>query len=266
MKKREPTLSEIADIAKLSANEETVLVGGMAVSVLAAYFHTPSDIPLYTKDADFVGGLFAIEQAEINLRQYKVRKYVASLDEASATPNFGKLAVDIAPDIEAVEIDFLYRIDGMSTDEIEQKAITIELGGKLVRVIHPILSLEHKINNLALYPAKRNASGIGQAEVMVRVVNTYLDSILDLDDPRSTLQAVERIARFAARESACFAFHAFGVDVLESIPGSLEAIPGFGSKRLPQIRENIAERRQKFTNMWERMSKIRDPGKIRFRL
>lgn len=206
MKKREPTLSEIANIAKLSANEETVLVGGMAVSVLAAYSLTPSDIPLCTKEADFVGGLFAIEQAEINLRQYKVRKYLASLDEATATPDFGMLAVDIASDIEAVKIDFPYRIDGMSTDEIEQKAITVELGGKLVRVIHPILSLENKINNLALYPAKRNASGIGQTEVMVRIVTTYLDSILDLDDPRPTLQAVERIARFAARESACFAF------------------------------------------------------------
>jgi hypothetical protein len=49
-----------------------------------------------------MGGPIAIEQAEENLARYPVRKYIASMDEAAATPNFGKLVVDVAADANPV--------------------------------------------------------------------------------------------------------------------------------------------------------------------
>jgi hypothetical protein len=126
--------------------------------------------------------------------------------------------------------------------------------------------MEIKVVNLALFPNKRNKSGIGQAELIVRVVNKYLDKCFMPDDPRSALQAAERIVRFAARDPACFAWRAFGIDVLNSIPESFESIPGFGDQRLPQIRGQIAARREKFSDLWVRMSKRGDPMKHRFRV
>ena len=100
----------------------------------------------------------------------------------------------------------------------------------------------------------------------VRIVHEYIDESLDKEHPRPMLQAAERIARFAARDSSCFAYKAFGIDVLDCIPKSLDDVEGFGDVRHHQIVEHIAERREKFSKMWERMEKLSDPRKGRFRL
>ena len=47
-------MGEIRKIAVISANEDTVIVGGMAVAILAEYFSLAASQPCMTKDADFV--------------------------------------------------------------------------------------------------------------------------------------------------------------------------------------------------------------------
>lgn len=269
--KRDPTMGEVAAIALRSAGEDSVLVGGMAVSLLAGYFGVKSEQPVFTRDADFVGGLFAIEQAEENLRGLPLRRYLATMDEAVATPNFGKIAVDLASDAAPVEIDFLPRLDGLSIDEIEQKAMTIEVDGKTLRVIHPLLALENKIINLALYPATRDEAGVGQARLMVRVVRKYLagelagnDELAGNEDHWQQLPAIERIGRFAMREPACFAHQAFAIDVLAAVPKGI-AVEAFQSTRWPQIRKLVAYRRRRFAAAWERSAKQSDPMKSGYR-
>ena len=151
---REPSIQELRHIVRLASNENTILVGGMSISILAEHFGLKGEEPIYTKDADFVGNLYSMQCAEDNLSGFSVRSYLSDFDDAISTPNSGKLAVDISPDVEPVEIDFLSRLDGLSNDEIEQKSFDVVLEGKSIRVLHPILAMESKIGNLALYPSK----------------------------------------------------------------------------------------------------------------
>lgn len=259
MVKRPPTIEEITAVVEASATDDAVLVGGMAVSMLARIYDQTSDEPIYTRDGDFFGDRLAMGKAKEGL-PWQTREYVASMDDA--TPNSGKLAVDVAADAEPVEIDFLYRIDGLSSDEIEQKAVALKMAnGKILRVLHPLLAMENKVNNLAMYPAKRTAGGIGQARMVIRIAQTYLSRIAD---EREQLNAMERVGRFAGREGACFAYKAFGVDVLAAIPDSPQS-ETFRTLRLPQLQGHIAERRQAFEKVWDRIAETRDPVKQRFR-
>ena len=266
IKKREPTMEEIRKIVLLCANENTVIVGGMAVSLLAEIYGVSTDVPCMTTDGDLLGGQMAIEESEKQLAGYALRKYLATLDE-QATPNSGKLAVDIDGEVDPVELDFLFRIDGLSTDEIEQKAARIEVDGKSVRVMHPVLLLENKLNNLALYPTKRNDAGVNQARLAIAIAQSYLKRLVDAGgDQRQVLQVIERIARFAQREASCYVYKAFGLDALDAVPDPESISLQFAGKRWPQIRKVVAEHREKFDRLWERMARVSDPKTKRFRI
>lgn len=256
-------MQEITDVAIQSATDESVLVGGMAVALLCRHFGIGIPMPAITTDADFFGGRVSIAAAEETLNNLPTRTYLADFDAAAASPNSGKIAVDVAAGAEPVEIDFLYRIDGLSSDEIEQKAITIRVGDKTIKVLHPILLLENKINNLAMYPSKRDPAGVMQATLSVQVAKVYLQSMSKLNQ-RAILNTIERIARFAGREPACFAFKVFDIDVLDVFQDEPNRVKEFYEKRLPQIKEHIASRRIRFDDMWDRMAKIQDPRKSRF--
>ena len=260
--KRNPTMQELRKVALLCANEDTVAIGGMAVSILAEVYGADTGEPCMTLDADFFGDRLAIELSEKQLAGYDLRKYLATLDD-SATPNSGKLAVDIDRDAEPAEVDFLFRVDGLSSDEIESKAIRVEIDGKPIRVMHPILLLENKINNLALFPNKRNGAGVNQARLAIAIARSYLDRI---DDQRSLLAAIERIGRFSQREASCFAFKAFGLDTLTAIASERVTSPEFATKRWPQLQQAVGQRRAAFSQLWERMALKADPKQSRFRI
>lgn len=244
--KRQPTSAEIEAVALASANDDAVLVGGMAVALLANAYGEAGGMSIFTRDVDFFGDRLALEKARVGL-QWPAREYLASMDDCG--PNSGKLAVDVAADAEPVEVDFLYRLDGLSADEIEQKAVVIAFGDVLrVRVLHPLLLLENKINNLALYPGKRTVAGIGQADMAIRIAKAYLSRLVE---EREQLTAMERVARYAGREGACFAHKAFSLDVLHALPDA-PLNGNFTAVRLPQLIAHIEERRQAFAKVWER--------------
>ena len=258
--KRNPTMQELRKVALLCANEDTVAIGGMAVSILAEVYGVDTGEPCMT--LDFLGDRLAIELSEKQLAGYGLRKYLATLDDAT-TPNSGKLAVDIDRNAEPAEVDFLFRIDGLSTDEIESKAMRLDIDGKSIRVMHPILLLENKINNLALYPKKRNGAGVNQARLAIAIARSYLERI---DDQRSLLAAIERIGRFSQREASCFAFKAFGLDTLTAVASERVTSPEFATKRWPQLQLAVGERRAAFSHLWERVALKADPKKGRFHI
>jgi hypothetical protein len=258
VKKRDPTVDEITEVIKACAHDDVVLIGGIAVSLLASVYKVQTIEPIYTSDGDFFGDHLALTKSKEAL-PWKSREYLATMDES--TPNVGKLAVDIADDAKPVEVDFLSSVNNLSSDEIEQRAIKLQIGDKTVRVLHPILVLENKIGNLALYPNKRNQGGIGQAKAAVAIAKAYLSGI---PPEREQLNGMERVGRFAAREGACYVHKIFGIDALAALPDQ-PISRAFIDRRLPQIREQVTGRRQAFDSLWERTARFRDPKKERYR-
>jgi hypothetical protein len=260
MKKRDPTVDEITEVVKACAHDDVVLIGGIAVSLLASVYKVQTIEPIYTSDGDFFGDHLALTKSKAAL-PWNSREYVATMDES--TPNVGKLAVDVAEDAKPVEVDFLSSVNNLSSDEIEQRAIKLQIGDKIVRVLHPILVLESKIGNLALYPNKRNQGGVGQAKAAVAIAKAYLSGI-QTEREREQLNGMERVGRFAAREGACYVHKIFGVDALGALPDQ-PISRAFIDRRLPQIREQVTGRRQAFDSLWDRTAQFRDPKKERYR-
>jgi hypothetical protein len=62
--KRNPTMQELRKIALLCASEDTVTIGGMAVSILAEVYEVDTGEPCMTLDPDFFGDRLAIELSE----------------------------------------------------------------------------------------------------------------------------------------------------------------------------------------------------------
>ncbi len=263
--RRDPTMDELRQVTVAGASDEAVVVGGMAVSILANAYGLESEEPCLTVDGDFFGDRLALERAAEQIRSagMQVRMFVSTLDDQN-TPNSGKLAIDVAPDAKPVEVDFLFRLDGLSADDIEDRAVQVTFSGRSIKVIHPLLLLENKINNLALYPPKRGPAGVNQARISIEIAKAHLNQLAGISDSRrALLRSVERIGRFARREAACFALRAFGLDVLACVPFARVPEPEFTQRRWPQIIEEARKRRMRFNEMWDR---IPDPTASRFKV
>lgn len=269
MKKKPPSQDYLDHLVIQASVEDSVLVGGMAVNLWAKAYGIESRISHLTGDIDFFGDHLAIEESAEKLRAAgeNVTEYLATLDDA--TPNSGRLTVAAkAQDVEPAGIDFMARIDGLSTDDIVAKAVPLQLGDATVFVMHPILLLENKISNLALYPNKRNAAGVEQARLAIEIARHFLENHARNEERRATLLLVERIARAAGREAACFAAKAFQLVMLDALPdeATLRKVDAaLVDLRLPQLRAHVTERQARFDQLWDRMEAISDPRRQRFR-
>lgn len=181
-----------------------------------------------------------------------------------------KLAVGSPGGERAIEIDFLFRVEGLSADDVETRSVAVEIDSVRVRVLHPLLCLESKVNNLAAFVNKCNRYGVQQARLSIAVLRAYLEEVLGRRPLRlrPVYEMLERVGRFAARDPACLAHHAWGLDVLDSIP--VDALPpraeAFSKRRLPQIRRQVAGRRRAISRLVARMRAVsRDALRERFR-
>ena len=179
-----------------------VLVGGMAVDSYRALYGISSEVPNLTRDIDYFGGRADIDDAAKLLKDAgeKIKIFVATMDDH--TPNSGKIAV-YREGMEPIEIDFLYRINNVSDDDIVSAALTLTIDGNEVRVVNPLILMEMKIGNLAFFPSKRDAEGVDQARIAVAVTRRYLEDFINSKhfERRRLLDQVERIIRFSARDA-----------------------------------------------------------------
>ena len=265
MSQREPNLDELRRVVGICADSNTVLVGGMAVVITAASVGVGATTDCVTRDADFFGNSMAAQLAadRLELAGYQPKLFLASLDDPH-TPNSAKISVVISPEVFPVEIDFLARINDLSSDEIGLTAVNIRIDGKDLRVEHPMLIMENKIGNLSAWTNKRTTAGVEQARVSVAVLNAHLSKVGD--DPQSQrklLSAIERVGRLSQRDGACFVYHTFGIDVLDAVPAKRVQSPEFHNIRWPQIQSETQAIREKFA----RLHKIKpDTNPRRFKL
>ncbi len=254
-------------VGKISAaGGDSVLIGGMAVDLYRNLYALPSLVRNLTKDVDYFGGRVAIDDAASALLASgeDVKEYIADLDDR--TPNSGKLAIR-RPGSDPIEVDFLYRIDNISADDIESMALSIVVDGKTIRVVHPALLLEMKIGNLAYYPIKRNEAGIDQARIAVACAGRFLET-LAAERQRTILKLAERILRFSLRDEACYARHFHQLDAAAAVTETVADLCGeqFKEKRLPGALEQIEKRQTRFDAM---VARIRAAGQrpegMRFR-
>lgn len=252
-------------LLKKLEDEKVILVGGQAIELWRRYYNIETDIHVITTDIDFYGDSQSAEDAFKKLSGYQdIEIYVPGLDDE--TPNSGKLTFKI--NNEVIEIDYLYRVTGLSDDDIEQYSTAVSINDIKIRVLHPILIMESKIANLAAHPGKRNKEGIEQARLSVLIARNYLIDTIKNKGAASTYKLCERIGRFSLREPASFSFYQYKIDATHSIPIENYASEDlFFSKRYPQIMDLVNDKRQKFAVLMEKRKELlNDTDSMRYRL
>ena len=194
------TFSDVEPIILALSDTDVVLVGGQAIAAWCNIYNLEMAINAITRDIDFYGGSSAVENANNKLKIYHSKAYYPDLDDN--TPNSGKISCMLNND--AIEIDFMYSLTGLSDDEIESSSVTVELQGKAFKILHPWLCLQSKIVNLAVHIGKRDNEGIEQARLSVEIMHAFLVDLVK-EDTKSAIKFCEKIFKFCERESSLFA-------------------------------------------------------------
>lgn len=232
-----------AAVNNLPEPSSVVLVGGQSLSLWADYFRI--DVPVQetaylTQDADFLG---THRDADLLARLLGAKIHKATLDDN--TPNLAVLAFKGVGGKNLL-IDFLSVIIGVDENSIRKRAISVVFQDRLVRVLHPLLCLKSRIENLKALPAKRNGNGISQARVAVEVAKRYIEERLKEGPEREAIYAAKQLREMALTPAGVYVFHHYQIDVLDAVVPEIFKTELFRTRDWPKAREWAARRRQKY--------------------
>lgn len=213
----------LSAIAKHPNPQDIVLVGGQSLVGWAIHYklelpHT--DYPALTQDVDFLGG---VKEAEFLAKEIGAACHVATLDDN--TPNTAVLSWVSPTSGKKLTVDFLRTLIGLTTAEIRKLAVQIQFEGhQPVWILHPLLCLKSRFENLLRLRSKRSKNGVTQARVAVDVARCFIRSLLDMNDVEAeklAIKAAQRIGELARSPAGVFVFNEYGIDVLSAVDSRL---------------------------------------------
>ena len=222
-----------------------LLVGGQALALWAAVYDVTPPAVLSTaisSDADFIGSVQLARKLEHALKVWEFWKPAPD----DATPQTAKLTRTVDEGIK--QIDFLDGIAGLDTDDVQRRAVVFTLAsGTDLRVLHPLDVLESRLQNLRLIPGKRNAEGIAQAHLAVRIARSFLLRLIEGGaSTRVVFDIVERLGQIATNKALTGVMLDYEVDVLSVVPTERIEQPAFRTKRWPQIQASVEAQNRKY--------------------
>jgi len=124
-----------------------------------------------------------------------------------------------------------------------------------LRVIHPLDVLDSRIQNLHLLPEKRNAMGIAQAQLAIRVARVFIAQQTATRGERAGLKLLERVGEMALDIASVRVFLLFGIDPLESVPlEDFRTTTALHKLRWPQIVADVTRKRESLHKLVSRRS------------
>jgi len=224
--------------------DDAILVGGQSLAVWAHFFGIePKGVlaPFVTADADFLGDRAV---ARAIAEKLGGRLFVPTADDHVAV----SAAVVTFPTKDGgyVRADFLASVAGMDTQKIRDRATPVEAWGSGILVMHPVDCLQSRLANLRLLPEKRNAVGVAQAKLAIRILRATIERYLKEGHGRFALELAERVGDLARTKEVASVQKEYGIDPLKAIP--LQAMPGeFKEKQWPRIQARTQRRLAKTT-------------------
>lgn len=248
----ELTAEEVERILRV-CGPRALLVGGQALAAWAVHYSVRPVGELsrsVTMDADFIGTSDTAQALQRSLGPpWKLR--TATFDDAGE--QVAKVYATV-PGVGIKQIDFLSGIVGLDTKDVRKRASEITLAdGVTVKLLHPLDVLESRLRNLDALSSKRNAVGVAQARLAVRVVGAFIENHMDFGgDPRTVRQAVKRVEKLALDTRLSQIAFTYEIDVLGAIPVKRIAYPRFHEQQWPRVLARLERKREKFVALQER--------------
>jgi hypothetical protein len=225
----------------LASAGPAILVGGQALAFWIAYYKIPMDdapTAIVTKDADFLG---SFEDAE---------RLSAAVGGALEVPKGITILAGVVKKrltaSEEYEVDVLFRLNGLSAEEVTKRAKDIEVqeSGVRYRVMSPVDCLISRLENLRTIREKRNASGVWQARMAVRVAKSHISEVLDKGKEKIAIRAATDILNASLQAMGLNAFRMYGIDALEAIPVEKYQTKAFVTQQWERSVKRIREARK----------------------
>ena len=173
---------------------------------------------------------------------------IATMDDN--TPNTATI-VFVGPSGSKLMIDFLGTVVGLSADEVRRLSVPIDMDGRLLNVMHPLLCLRSRICNLEVLTSKRNRNGLAQAKVAIHVAKMYLQKRIADNEVREALNGTKLIAVLATSKAGRFVWDKWEIDVLEAVDPSIFPVHEFQEKEWPKQMKRISDTRDRLRIMHE---------------
>jgi hypothetical protein len=186
---------------------------------------------------DFIGSVSAAKALGKALNKNGGDWKLHEVDTGDVTPQSAKLSLTVK-DEGYKEIDFLWAIVGVDTDQVRDRAVEMTLPGisKGVKIIHPLDLLASRLHNLADLPGKRDVQGVVQAQLGINIARAFISQAHSALEERDVFPFVEEIRRIALNKKLARVYYEYGFDVLSVVPVDMFEDENFPSKRWPQSR------------------------------
>ena len=144
------------------------------------------------------------------------------------------------------EVDVLRTLNGLSPADVTKhaKEITDRATGARYLVMSPVDCLVSRLENLRTIAEKRNASGISQARVAVRVARGYIEDLLAKGEEKAAVRAATVILNAATQPMGLNAFKNYAIDALEAVPVDKVATKAFREQQWPRSVKRIHDLRK----------------------
>ncbi len=168
------TLLQIKKI-NAEADHKIILVGGQAISAWVYIYNIDLPeikTPALTQDIDFIGNK---QDAELLAVALNGSLALPSMDDH--TPNIAVISYTGSGN-KLLQIDFLADLLGIKDKDIQNLALEVETDDFSVYLLHPLICLQSRLENLKRLTSKRTTNGITQAQVAIKIVNAFFDRLL----------------------------------------------------------------------------------------
>lgn len=229
---------EVAEILRAS-EKIAILAGGQALSIWANFYQVAIPTVLtanVTSNVDFIGSADTalIIKGSLSNKEWRFEQ----IKPGALTPVTAQLTLHTEHGIK--EIDFQESIVGLHADDIRKRAVTLGLqDGSAVTVLHPLDVLASRLRNLAEIPDKRNAMGVAQAVLAIRIAGAFLRDTLAHRTERELFNQIERIRIIVTTDAITSICRQHALDVLSCVPLDQITNEKFKALRWPQIRREV---------------------------
>jgi hypothetical protein len=227
------------------AGLDPVVVGGQALNAWIDYFAESLGSQLLavaSKDLDLVGSTddarkaaqaLGLQFKPINARKAAIRLNAVLLSEDSS-----------------LRIDFLPGSPPNADNEVQEAAVSLPTKWGSVRVMHPLHCLRSRVYNVleAHVDGEKkydNERGLTQMRASREILECFLAELIETEKgPRKVLKIQEALFEFALSERGLRVWHAKQFDVFTPVSPRPALGEAFGTKRYPQMVEQLTAARQ----------------------
>lgn len=228
----------------LQASPSMVLVGGQSLNFWAEQFRAATPdldrlAPFQSRDIDFLG---TVADVEACARRMGGKAMFPGPDHVN-TPEVGVVACEVNG--KKLRIDFLGNLAGLKSSDVRRAAISAEVGGVILRVMHPLDIVKSRCANIMVL-GRRDPLALRQMRASLHIATAYIRQAA-AHDLRLALDLIEETFAIACSKNGVGLWHAFAIDIFDAI-SPCEGLPErFTTTRLPRMKDFLRQKRAKPT-------------------